>query len=883
MNIQLHFTRFAQSAVCALTLAGLASCGNPPPAPKLPGHGTRGPERVILDDSIDASDIREIFTSLNEKGKLNGLAPFVLESDNSELESLGKVLTDFIYQPAHDGDGLISLLRRRVSEKAFSKMRDQSFAADAEGLRSYGSLFQTIASSPWFLDIIERDVGFLSPGLDESLAELSSEYQKALEPPKDCSKGPCPVVTSDSRQVVTDISKFLAVPGLKDLWVGLCDSLSNSWPVVGLMHGLRVVNDRHDGFAFEGIGKGFSRMISTPRDPSRGVPPSQFDSLMDLMLALNGPSDGLFSQVQVNLERKPQLVEVLGTVVQPNVPLRVLPYLPVVPQTIFGLLYANLQNPNQTAYGRDFWLALGDKNSSKHEQAVSDFFVSARAAMANITGVPREPGSPDYLLVNLPLFLNSYVLTKWTVTTLEAHLEKLKKLDPAKFQSALWDLPTSSAPFELFFTEFAERDPGKDNCASAVPGAVAGQPVVVEVFSKSALKEIEEFGLTELSAALSRNCPNGLGNFGYSIPGREDSFKLSLRAAVESLDETRSFADGSALLRSIISYLIRENASGLSPLDNMESDNLLLSAHRMLASMPAETLKSLRAVLFDGIAIEQMSDKAREILLEFYEGRPDLATRFNRILDSMGMLKELDTNTGATRNSPFASYLEVLREVGPREWKTLSDAWVFVGASGIFALDGGPDNSAKARFPSAHSWVGEGSAASLFRLAARIQPQRHRALADFIQQVLEDRNGRKGSEVHWQFAAELVQSNPETMAALVHHFQSGGFGGARQAFSESEREWMVKFVGEGAFRTLWTLATKTLGKQSSGKMIAELRRLSKEGTLKSTISLLSLVRNDRMKAIAGLLQEWESSGELDAFLETLDQIVNRPVSAASQS
>src|SRR5690606_19819117 len=159
-------------------------------------------------------------------------------------------------------------------------------------------------------------------------------------------------------------------------------------------------------------------------------------------------------------------------------------------------------------------------------------------------------------------------------------------------------------------------------------------------------------------------------------------------------------------------------------LQNLETNDLLFSVHRMLNSMESDSWKSIRSVLFDGLAIESLPQESKDILLGFYEGKPELQKRFSRILDSASMLKKLDTG-GPGSVSAFEAYHELVRETGPQQWKALSEAWVFIADSGLFSLDSNERGIAP-RFPSAYSRLIQGDASGLLRLAAQVQPERHR-------------------------------------------------------------------------------------------------------------------------------------------------------------
>lgn len=833
------------SVLCLFAI--LAGCTEPPPPPSLPGHAARTTERLLLDDAIDPSDIRQIFAALNEDGRLQSIAPWIDGTSDEKLATLGRIITRYIYQAAHNSDGAVGLLSQRIQSRSFSKglalSREWQNRSSAHAL---GKLATQAMKSPLWVEVVERDVGFLSPELDESLADLEAEMQRAFGCEEGCA-APDPIPAS---QVVADFSRFLVDENFKKRWVGLCSSLTESWPIVGFLHGMREVNRRHEGKAFDGMGAGLARMIREPRDAKKGPAPSQFDSLMDLMLALSGPSNGLFEVVHETLSNDSDLVRELGAILQPNLPNRVLSYVPIIPSTHLGLLKGQLDGKN--GFVRNDWLALAeDPKLAPTQEAFSKFFISARTAHEAIIGSARDPLAEDYLLFNLPLYLNSFVLTQWMSQTVRHNQATLAAVPTAHFGQSIWDTLVEVPAFETDFTE--------------VDGA--GELA----FAADKMKALTDFGFSDFVTSLTRNRPPGLGGFRYAVPAMTQvPLKQALRTAVEALDQTRGYADPSSLLRSAIAYLIRPGANGRSFLQAMETPDLMLSVHRSLSSMTVESWQTLRSVVFDGVGLESLPKETKDMMLGLYENYPVLAERFSRILDSMGTLRELD-GPSQSGISPFQAYHELVRETGPQEWKALGQAWAFVGESGLFALDSSPDGKAVPRFPSAHSWLAQGDASGFLRLAAQVQPARHRPLADFFNEVLKERSGRRGSETHWEFVKELVSEAPDGVAALWETQRSEN-AGSRDAFSPDERAWVVRFVREGAFRSFWESFGDRFASEQSADWVPPLRKLVQDGSLRTSFRLLSLVKNDRVKEIARVLQKWESSGELLAFLETLETV-----------
>ncbi len=850
--------------------------------PDLLGHPARKVDRVILDDSIEANDIRQIFEALNENGQIQSLAPWMDSQSDAQLNRLGHLITRYLYQTAQDSTGLVAILRERVRRNAFSQAREASRALESQPNRAALShLFRTVVNSPHFLDVVERDIGILSPSLDESLEELHEEFEKAWGPIAShgttingiqlASAETVGVVTklADapaiqehwSELAVADMTRFTAIPGLKERWIHLSDSLTDSWPVVGLLQALRLVNTRHGGKAFDGMGSGLTSLIHEPlfknaQPPQSGKPLTGFDSLMDLVLALEGPSDGLFTAVQEKLLSDPDIAKEMGSLLQPNVPLRLTPYVPFLPRTVSAFLIPALENPTAGGLTRVSWLALTQTAPSADQtKAFFELFKAARTAHENLIGAPRDSDAEDYLTFNLPLYLNSYVLGEWLRKTLQENAVAIQALPEKDFTRALLDLPVSTPESTFAF--------------------VAEDPVTHEwVFASNRLQELKDFGLEEFSDALKTRSPAGLGKFKYSIPSVDSvPLRKAIVSAIEAIDEARGYADGSALARAGIAYLTRKQSGGKTLLENLETDNLLLSSHRGLSSLDVGTWRVLKEVLPSGTD-DASGSGGHEMLLNLFQSSPPLQDRVSRILNSLGALAKLDSAGTAGVLSPFEAYLEVVRESGPREWRALSEGLGFLAGSGLFAMDLGADGKIYPRFPSAHTWLSTGNASGILRLISEIQPSRYRPLADFVQDLLRLDKGIKGSELHWDFIQEVLRGSPEGMSALLDNLQ-GNQSLARTDLTPAEREWIVQFVKQGAFREVWQAFAPLASSTESHQWLETLRHYSKDGSLAGVFRLMGLVKNDRIQAIAQLLQEWERSGEWEAFLDTLESLFSR--------
>jgi hypothetical protein len=834
--------------VSALLAAGLLSCGEPPPTPNLLGHPVKKAERVILDDNIDASDIRQIFDALNEDGQLEGLAPWVRDASNDELNTLGRIITRYIYQPAQDSNGLVAVLGDRVHRRAFSAAHTAStdFSRQADN-KALSDLIEQVLRSKRFVDIVERDIGFLSPALDESLEDLHQELEKAW------SKVECdpPLTPPTSLRTVDDATRLLAVPGLKNRFVKLCDALTDSWPIVGLLQSVRQVNQSHGGHAFDGMGAGLARMIREPRHTSSGE--TQFDSLMELIRALEGPSNGLFSAVQEKLEQDPDLIREFGAILQPKAKLRIGPYVPFLPNSTTAMLVTLLES-KASPVAREDWLALaGGGASAEYKNGFFQFFKAARTAHENLIGPPRDEGEDDYLIFNLPLYMNSFVLSTWISQVLADNRLAVTGLTVDHFSEKLLSTKMSTKGFVWNLTD--------------VP------PIGPTTFVPARMKEVSDFGLVAFTEALTTAGPNGMGGFQYSIGEMKDvTFREALRQAMEAIDTTRGYADGSAVLRAGVATLTRRSIGGKSLLESFEAPDLLLSMHRTLASIDVRSWRHIRNVLFDGVHIAGWSDDTRKTILGLFESKPGVSQRVERILDSMGVLKNLDSS-GKDSASAFEAYLEIVHESGPKEWRALSDAWLFIADSGLFSMQKGRSGSLEPRFSTAHGWLSSGNASGLLRLASELQPARYRPVADFLHDVIRLRDGVKGSDLHWDFFQEIVQQSPRGVAALLDSFRGGSLSSAREKLTVGERDWIVRFVQNGSFRELWKIISPRMGKEGPSKWVAQVRKFQKEGSLASVFRLMGLVKNDRIKAIAKMLQEWEKSGELTAFLDALDSFV----------
>lgn len=855
----------AIASVCALVVV---SCGDPPPVPSLLSHKETKAERVLLDDSLDAADVRQIFSALNENGQLDGLAPWIESTSNEQLNALGDILTRHVYQTAQDSDGLMAVLSGRIARRAFSAARkaSQEFSRK-ENAKDLGHLFEMALKSPRLVDIVERDIGFLSPELDASLDDLHEEYQKAFGTfeAKQCDLGIDPV---SSKQTVDDFRRFLATPGLKERFGNLADSITNASPVVDILQAIHKINAAHGGKAFEGMGEGIAKMIREPRE--EGSAATQFDALMDLVLALEGPSDGLFQSIQDKLVAGPDLVHEMGTLFQPNVPGRVTPYVPLLPNMVTSFLLTRLEAvPGPLSI--DGWKALATPSKDAGQKAFFEFFKAARDAHALLVGKAREPGERDAVEFNRPLLLNSYALATWVQHMVEQNLPAIQALPAKATVSDLLALKIKTDDFSYTMTE-------------ATPGATPDEFVIT--FSKAKLDELRKFGIDpELIAFLERTGPQaGMGAYDYEVPGFEGVvLRDAFRQAMLAIDETRAYADGSAMVRWVANMLIAKNGTDPSILESLENDDMLLFAHRILPSIPAGIWKSGRSLISmpTGDSESGWSERIKKLVLNLLGSSSDkIRTRVTKVFDSVGVLAELGSRS-AKGPSTLDTYRELVLRTGPNEWSTLENALLFTADSKLFSLKMDAKGTVSPLYPTAHGWISGDNASGILRLISQIQPSRHRPMADFIYDVLSLRNGTKGGEVHWDFFQELAEGSPQGLTAFLEAYKGGSLSDARATLSLEERTWIVAFVRDGSFRRFWEVASPHLMKANPGKWVNDLRNFAQDGTLAATFKLLGLFKNDRIRAIGKVLQEWERTGELLAFLDSLEEFLGRPSLARS--
>src|SRR5690606_21680829 len=99
-----------------------------------------------------------------------------------DLNAIGKVITRYFYQSAHDPEGAVALLKERTRTRSFSQALQftREWAAGPNAAPMTG-LAKAAMQSPFWLEVVERDIGFLSPELDASLAELQLDFEKAWE------------------------------------------------------------------------------------------------------------------------------------------------------------------------------------------------------------------------------------------------------------------------------------------------------------------------------------------------------------------------------------------------------------------------------------------------------------------------------------------------------------------------------------------------------------------------------------------------------------------------------------------------------------------------------------------------------------------------------
>jgi hypothetical protein len=802
-------------------LISVCACTKPVEIPELSGTGKPLPiETILLRDTVEAKDFKEIFRSLNRDGSLNSLSSW-FEAPDAELQEFADVFTELLYEDAHSSKGLLALVSSRSKAKGFSDWKNAvlPWPQNPRFLTSRRALF-SLFSQPEIPEIFRRDMGLLKLALRADLLELREKSQRLFTKHEGFAPLP-PLSIDDGAKEIRDLLRNDSTYSAITITTKALQSVRLGEAVLNALPALR---EKHKGDkAFLGAGLSLRDLISQKK----------WQSFLKLAHLLNQPSGGIFQIAEEKLNASPDTLLIFSEKLKPS-----------TLRGVTALVFQELESP-EVLLNKDFFLKLPRQ---KPEDPPTPQFIALfghiRKAL-NQTISPSGAQITEPLIYHTRLQLNSLVLTEW--------MEKIAALPKNK---AAWEKLSAPVSRETLL-----------KVALEIP------PLELEIFSGAQLTERVKRNLLGVAGEQSESMQTLIGQMeaAFAIPGfgsttynfsptenKPLSLKDALFSAIEQFDASRSFGDPTFLFASLGKLFVWPESKKAVHLGMLESGHMLVSLLRFIGGMDIETWRRFSHLLFVDLELGKIESDTRKIILELYPEGSSSQKLVSELLTNAQMLHEIDAEKEGLP-SLLESLHAVLFHLPASEMAGVATLLGQVYEARIFEQAPAP------RFPAILSFFqqGESFAEILNRFSLTNEDSRL--------QILRSLTPVSGWETRLRLLRSLAVSEPEGFAALAAILLEQGFDilPDEKSLTPAERKWIFHLVETDAWQKLWSF----LAKHSSAKNIAaiatELKTLSEKGTLKDMLLLLGQMQSERMRLIAATLLEAERSGELRSFLETL--------------
>jgi len=787
-------------ALPILLLLLLGGCSQPPDLPTL-GRGTPTvTNRKILSATLDSKDYREIFNSINRDGKLDGLRGYFKDPTDKELTQVGHAFSHVLYE----NDDLLQILSARNRARAFS---------EPLGLLPYRKVLRDLLKAkelPGFAadtkDLWTEEWAILARAVHDE----GAKYPDNAEP-------------LSASLFVTDLKKFLASdqrPETEALWLDLRrDSFGNT-----LLESFATLRKEYQGITpFQGLGAGLASLL-----PQIEGGANTLQKLLELINGTNGPSNHLFSEISVKLNKEPELASQVAE-----------RFRPIITRALVGHSRKLLNEKAQSFY-------LMPKDGAP--KPVTPYFVLFKKAIERVAGRQLDPAVElDAFVHNLKIYSTAYALTKWMEKVVATQSAQWATIPEAEFAEKFWNLKIT---MDLLPVEVRDA-------ASLAEMKTLGTPVAKFVEELEKAKDIQ------------------LGNFSYEFPAvRDMEMATALELAVETVAAVRPPADPTSFVRSVIFPLTQPPSDKAFTFEDLETENLMVGINMQLARMFLPSWRKLKGAFFEDLEFAKLDDPSndtRKLVLEFYPEVPvnpanplddpcsfiddfskdePLRCRMTSILDRFPALYAFDEPTRGLP-SPFTTYHSVLFHSSAQGLKSLT---------GFFALLG------RAKFATPEY--------PFFMDLLRKEVPIGRGVTAFS--ILgEDRE---------TFLRPLGQIDPKAFFAMIEPV-AGDLEGLLAAFFEDkiweqwpaltsdEREWLTEFFGKSDWKNLWNFFKKYGSRENFVQIVGELKKLTQNGYLKEAMKLLYHFQNPSLHRIADVWLEMEKSGQWSQLLTRLDEFL----------
>jgi len=826
-------------------LAGFfVGCTKSPEIPNLSRRAPTSIEKIVLDDTLDPQDIRDLFQAVNTQGKLDSLKPYLLDATDEELRGISDVLTRQLYHGQGRADHFITLAERRIEKKSLSQWYDRANRWVAEpGFVDEGDFLLDALKKETVLTLAERDSGLLNPRWLATVNRLVEGAKTFKNPPLNEKARALTEVTPT--EVRDDVQRIVGDPKRREEWVKDAAFWEQHYFATSSFRALRDLFDGKKALAtFAGFEAGLSSLLMAhPESADETIAErNQLDHLLHFAAEANQNTQNFFKALGEQLISSPGLTSILAATLRKS-----------ANQAVAGVIRERLSDPK---FDRTFWQAVVSEPSPSAQ--FNDLYKEVLKAVELYSGRLRKKTDKNAFLHNLPLHLNSFAIARWLEFTVKKNLDRLPK---DGFAKEMWGAELTSEMVRVNFVEKSESMP-----PTFPLEGVMTEPALAE-FAPQFRKYVE-------------NSTDPTSSFRFRLtPERTTaSLDLLLRTAVSGCDEVNPFVGIDGFLQVLVYQVTRPEAGSIFTLKELDNDSLMDSLDRLIALASLDQFRAIKKVLFKDLGLGVLTNDDKTVILDLFSDPQYEKTRAMvlELLNSVHAIELFDEPAAPGLVPPFETFYALLQYPSKMDVPWIS-SFLSALSRGYFSEEKKEDGQRGPAFPAIYKGIARGGVGRLLYALSQVREGEEQALMlGALERALGSVGRPSGVELHLNFLGEMLAESPSGALALIARAQREGWsllpGG--DAISPEEYRWVLEFLG-GDHRTLWRFFKAHGSVKSVYEFAGELLGLCQSGELVRAFDLLQYIPEDRMKEIARLGKLAVRSGEAEKLLRLL-QVVLRP-------
>lgn len=827
------------------------ACTRTPEIPTLPNQPKTRAETLILGDHLNPEDVKALFSVMNEDHRFDELAALFESPSTRELEEISELLNRYVYQSAQDSSGLVEILSRRTQNRGFSEWK--SNVATWEKEQDFAALVE-LAAAFWSDEQFDRLASRAILLLDPTLAALLERLESLPEPEKKGDWESLPLPSADA--FFTDLDRFLSSESLVADSVRVAQALDESAFGEALVLSTRFLRDQYKSAApFEGFAYGMRKMLSTVPDKMKPARNNKLDLLLYFAEQANGSTGGFFGTIEKELDKDPMLMHVLSEFANP-----------VVTWSVQRSLSKKLAN-------KEFWTKAVKLDAA----AQKEIFKQVYRGIATIRGYHQSTEvAVNPFFSNLTTELNAYALSLWLEDVIRSNKEEIEKLLQAEEFSAdaLWALPVKEVKLHVSFIEWKTEG---DKTVATFPHHDA---MKMRSFFSDTLEQLETYLERKLAA-----------DFSYRFQSEGSNLGTALESAVKLSNDLLSYADTKAFLTSLAVFVARPEKGILTTFD---SNNIMDSLNGFIASQSLFFLRRVKGLVFEDLKLGSLPWQGEGglegFLQPFFKNDPELLKKVEGIVGSIQPIYYFDSSPLPARGlpTPFELYHSILHftrtgfvQAGHGQPLTELLAWVSKARfAGMFEKAG----ETYLEYPGVGGWLLETNV--IYRWldkVSQLKSERDHAwirsesetLLEAMERLLGVSGKESGLKLWLDSLKPLVRDKPSSVRAGIERLLASGPGVLPDIrdLSETERRWVTQLVQKDDHVVLHRFLSEHLDRKKALALVEKLAELSRDGSVRKALNVLSHLDNDRIHHLSQVLAQWESSGEMAAFLDAARRLL----------